>query len=111
MIVTPHSRVTPKAGQLYEHVGDKLGQANVYLAIARIKDDDALYLKAIEAHSAVKGIYSVATDKYYFGISLIKRHDIPRGRVLLQEARIRFESIHFEPGVSAVDAQLEQLND
>jgi tetratricopeptide (TPR) repeat protein len=100
-----------KAQQLFEQVGAKLGQANVYLALGRLKKDSADFEMAIRLYEQIRDGYSIARGKYYYAIFLTEIGKMEPAKRLLLEARPLWAVIQFDQGVRLIDDQLAELAD
>ena len=98
-----------KAQQLFEQVGDKLGQANVLLALGRLNNDEQAFTQAIELYERIQDGYSIARGKYYFALALLELGQTERAKTLLMEARTLWSRIDFDAGIQLIDEQLSQM--
>lgn len=96
---------------LFKAVGDKLGEANTKLAIARMNNVPDLYREAIALYTQIGDRYSLARGEYFYAVSLDETPDNrDLARKLLTDARLHWQAMDFEPGVSAVDNALAALD-
>jgi len=100
-----------EALRLFTEVGDKLGQANVYLEQGRLQNDISLLERALHVYEEIRDGYSSARCKVFLGVLCLQNGDGERGVRLLLAARETWEQIDFAQGVQAVDELLEQLRD
>jgi hypothetical protein len=97
--------------QLFEQVGDRLGQAATLLGFGKVTGEEDYFLRAIAIHSAIHSHYDVGVDKFYYGLSLLQQNENARGVTLLQEAQDLFHQTGFDYGVQLIDDQVAQLAD
>lgn len=102
-------KMLEEAQALFKQVGAKLGQANVYLALARMNDDEENFKRALELYEEIRDNYSIARGKYYFGLFKVDAGEIEEGVKLLQESRNGWAQVNFDPGVRLIDERLTQL--
>ena len=100
---------------LFKAVGAKLGEANVKLAMAQMSQQrdqwSRLFSEAAAAYEAIGDAYSTGRAHFYHAIKLREAGDgHTEIRKRLVAARTAWQSILFERGIAAVDAELARLD-
>ena len=95
--------------RLFKQVGAKLGQANVYLALAGMNDEIRLFEQALKLYEEIGDKYSIARCKCFLGLSHLNAGRKELAVKLLDEALTGWSEINFENGVSLVKQVLSEL--
>ncbi|MFC1465702.1 MAG: tetratricopeptide repeat protein [Candidatus Brachytrichaceae bacterium NZ_4S206] len=98
-----------QALDLFRKIGDRLGEANVYLAIGRAQREAELFERAIALYRQIGDAYSTARGQYFFALLLLERGETDRAIIRLYEIRQLWAQMRFEPGVQVVDQALNAL--
>jgi len=78
---------------IYRAIGDRLGEANCYLALGRVTDSAEFFERAIQIHAAIQAHFSEARDLYYYGLWQRGRGDLPAALDSLTQALGIFEQV------------------
>ena len=91
---------------MYRAIGARLGEANVYQSLGRLTEDETWFEQAIALHTQISDSYSVAADKFYFGLVLQKKNEPERALAMFNDAITIFQRIGLPQYVEMVRKQI-----